>query len=287
MLAALSLLMLGFTGVYRGESRDDEPRMQPRNQIVRIERENPEERQPARRIVPLHSLDQRSAPLNQETPYIATKENPWSGQTAEQTREWSPAKPDAGLQDDRPRAEKQSEERDGIETRPEESPLFPFEAGMFTRATVQQMMQTEKILSPFQELPQALRPDARLLVHFQSRGQVSLGTMAEKNAEYFHAMVRKISGQWGIHFPRFQHFYGLLKEGEVYLVFELDLDGNVTSARIVQSYGQPSIDDSCLRAIQGAANFGPIPVEYRDKGKMIIPFVFVYHRPDQPMKMFH
>ena len=287
VVAALAVLMFGFSGVYSGPARPERDRSSEKRQAVRLEMDETQREAHARRVVPLRSLDERTALLNRETPFIATKENPWSGQNAEQTKSWADARPDAGsAQVPDTRRDKQPSSSAALAP-VDNDQLFPVEHGAFARATVEQIIRTERMLSPFQELPQELRPDSRLLVHFDSRGQISLGAMAEKNAEYFHAMVRKISSQWNIHFPKFQHFYGLLKDGEIFIVFELDLDGAVTSVRIVQSYGQTSVDESCIRAIQGAGTFGPIPREYRERGKMIVPFVFVYQRPERPLRMFH
>jgi TonB family protein len=139
----------------------------------------------------------------------------------------------------------------------------------------------------FQELPSQRELAPEVLVNFDSRGRISLGTMAYKHADYFFAMVRKISEKWHMYFPVMPHYYGLMRDGEVLVVFELDLDGRVVRANVEKSYGQPTLDRACLQAITEAADFGPIPGEFRERGKLTVPFLFVYHRPDQPLKMFH
>jgi len=100
-------------------------------------------------------------------------------------------------------------------------------------------------------------------------------------------MVARISEQWNIYFPKFQHYFGFLDQGEVLLTFALDLDGKVGEIRLVQPHNQSSINESCILAIRAAHDFGPIPAEYRDQGGMVIPFAFIYHRPERPLKMFH
>lgn len=279
LIAALAVLMLAFSGVYSGARGREPERVSERRQTVSLD---PDQGRQPRRIIPLHLLDERTAPLNRETPFIATKENPWSGQNAEETKSWAEARPLSG-----DLSQEQASSSSAAPLPADEDLFFPVDDAAFARTRYGRMLQSEGLLSPFQELPQELRPDSSLLVHFDSRGRISLGALAEKNAEYFHAMVRKISQQWNIHFPRFQHFYGLLKGGAVLITFELDLDGVVGSVRVVQSYGQPAVDESCVRAIQAAGTFGPIPREYREQGKLIIPFVFVYQRPEHPLKMFH
>jgi len=285
-VAALALAGLAFSDVYRlPQSSAASP--PPRRQLVRLDHD-PEAAQFSthRYIVPLHSLDDRSAPLNHDTPFIATKENPFAGKTSEsEDASWALAAPNTGTER---RRQEESDTRERAQPRETaDDALFEITRQDIQRASVQAMLRTEEALRPFQELPQRLRPDSELLINFDSRGQVSLGTVAEKNAEYFYRMVARISEQWNIYFPKFQHFYGLLQEGDVLITFALDLDGRVGEIRLVRSYGQTSIDESCIQAIRAAADFGPIPAEYREQGGMVVPFAFVYHRPSKTYKLFH
>ena len=288
VIAAFALTGLAFGDVYRPRTQAAPSSAPPRPQYVYIDREEQQDQNMhalQRFIVPLHSLDDRSAPLNRDTPFIAVRENPFAGRTTDSDEQsWAAADPNSGMG-----AQRQEEVRDQSRAQEaaREDSLFAVDRQNMNSASAQMMTDAGHALRPFQELPQRLRPDSELLIHFDSRGQVSLGTIAEKNAEYFHRMVARISDQWNIYFPKFQHFYGLLQEGQVLITFALDLDGRVGEIRLINSYGQTSIDESCINAIRAAAEFGPIPAEYREQGGMVIPFAFVYHRPNRPLKLFH
>ena len=288
VVAAFALTGLAFSDIYRpprpASSVSPAP---PRQQYVYLDREQIDpEHSLLRYITPLHSVTEQSAPLDRDTPFIATKENPFSGRTTtEDMFSWALAAPNSGAGAQRQEAIRE-QTRAQTETERSDS-LFALTRQNMNRASAEMMFDAGEALRPFQDLPQRLRPESELLIHFDSRGQVSLGTIAEKNAEYFYRMVARISEQWNIYFPKFQHFYGLLREGHVLLTFTLDLDGKVGEIRLVHSYGQTSIDESCVQAIRAAAEFGPIPAEYREKGGMVIPFAFVYHRPERPLKLFH
>lgn len=288
IVAVLAVFGFFFAGVYRPEGSEPRPpQAVPQRMQVRLDNDTAAEQQrTVPYVVPLHSLDERSSPLNRETQYIADKENPFSGQTADRTTGWSKADPDAGRDRQRntPGESLRSVERNRTEL-PET--MFPVDRARVQNLSAEQLRDLLRALAPFQDLPQAMRPDSELTVNFDSRGQISLGTMANQHAEYFFRMVRKISEQWNMYFPKFQHYYGMLKEGEVLVVFELDLDGRVSKIELAKSYGQSTLDAACLAAIREAGVFGPIPAEFRTKGKMVIPFLFVYHRPDQPLRMFH
>ena len=209
VVAAFALTSLAFSDVYRPRRPVTPSPAPPRQQYVYLDRA-PAQEEPQhflqRYIVPLRSLDDRSAPLNRDTPFIATRENPFAGQTTEGDEfSWAEADPNSGMG-----AQRQEEIREQTHTRTETTrtdSLFAIERQNMNSASAQMLLDAGRALRPFQDLPQRLRPESELLIHFDSRGQISLGTAAEKNAEYFYRMVARISEQWNIYFPRFQHFY--------------------------------------------------------------------------------
>jgi len=52
------------------------------------------------------------------------------------------------------------------------------------------------------------------------------------------------------------------KGARVYLVFTLHRDGSVSNLRLDQSSGSPTLDKSCMIAVQRANNFGGLPSAY-------------------------
>jgi protein TonB len=52
------------------------------------------------------------------------------------------------------------------------------------------------------------------------------------------------------------------KGARVYLVFAIHRDGSVSGLRLDQSSGSPTLDKSCMIAVQRASNFGVLPAGY-------------------------
>jgi len=246
-------------------------------------------------VIPVKTQLERTSRLSRHTRYISEKENAFSGRTtAQKSRRWvrPDKKPLPGKNirrrgqsaenspQPRGKAPNMRKMKDG--TKLSGDSLASFEGSL----TEEQRRFSRDTLSIFQELPGFRSLSTELLINFSNDGTISLGTHAYRHSAYFYSMVRKISKKWHQYFPWFQHFYGLLKEGNVLVLFELDLDGNVVKVDLVKSYGQHSLDRACLIAVEEARNFGPIPYEFREKGKMKIPFLFVYKRPKRPLKMF-
>jgi len=63
----------------------------------------------------------------------------------------------------------------------------------------------------------------------------------------------------------------------VWVTFDISRDGTPTNARIEQSSGVPSLDQSTLRAVQRIDTFGPLPVGYSGS-KFPVEFWFDYQR---------
>lgn len=246
-------------------------------------------------VTPVRTRADRTSKLKRTTRYIAEKENAFSGRTtARKTRRW--VRPDPNPVPGKT-VRKSGQSSKITDKKPGKAPDLEVKkkgtkvagdsvASFQGRLTEEQKRLFRQTLSTFQELPGFRNLNTELLINFSNDGTISLGTLAYRNSAYFYGMVRKISKKWYQYFPRFQHYYGLLKEGNVLVLFELDLDGTVTRVKLAKSYGQHSLDRACVIAVKEARNFGPIPTEFREKGKMKIPFLFVYKRPKRPLKMF-
>lgn len=286
-----------FSGVYdpSGERRSFVLPEEPERRVTLALQDPERTRSQAKYVVPVKSLDDHSGKLNHPTRFIAEKENPFSGKTTDKkTEQWihPDNNPDPGRNTTRGSSDPAKDALDKGKapdlgkpdkgTKASGDSLTSY-SGLISE---EQMRLIRKRLSIFQELPVFKNLNTELLINFSNQGLLSLGTEAFRHAGYFHEMVKKISQKWYKHFPVFQHYYGLLKEGDVLVVFELDLDGRVTKVELAKSYGQPTLEKACLIAVEGQV-FGPIPHEYRDKGSLKIPFLFVYKRPEQPLRMFH
>jgi protein TonB len=55
---------------------------------------------------------------------------------------------------------------------------------------------------------------------------------------------------------------GTPKGARVYLVFTVHRDGSVSNLRLDQPSGSPTLDKSCMIAVQRAGNFGSLPTAY-------------------------
>ena len=295
LVFAFAMVALIFTEVIS-------PRMRRKRMILPREKRvtlalNPEvyRKNYPRLVTPVKTRADRQSRLKRYTQYISEKENAFSGRTTpRKTRRWvRPDKnPVSGKTVQRSGKKAGSSVRDPGKapkivkkdkgTKVSGDSLASFDG----RLTDEQRRIFRETLSTFQELPGFRNLNTELLINFSNDGTISLGTYAYRHSAYFYGMVRKISKMWYQYFPKFQHFYGLLKEGNVLVLFELDLDGTVTKVKLAKSYGQHSLDRACIAAVREARNFGPIPSEFREKGKMKIPFLFVYKRPKRPLKMF-
>lgn len=118
--------------------------------------------------------------------------------------------------------------------------------------------------------------ESNLSVDMQSEGDLSLATMPNEFAPYFLAMQQKVKDNWQAFFPVFQYYQGILKNGEVEVVFEVRPDGNVENARVEKSYGYRIMDDASLNAILYSRNFGKLPEKLAAKGNVTVRFRFVY-----------
>jgi TonB family protein len=129
-------------------------------------------------------------------------------------------------------------------------------------------------------------------IFYSNKGLFSFNTAKYKNFLYFKEMKDKIAGNWypplmanavmgganpitGTYAPGRTRIMAIPSQ-EVKLYFTLNRQGDVLEAAIVDSYGNKSLDSSCLDAIRLSKNFGPLPDDIKGE-VVVIPFIFGYY----------
>lgn len=257
-----SFFMLLWSGVYFPKNQKPQKIFQYNRRVKTI---------PERTVViPLKMLKKSKSNRKKETKFIAEQENRYSGKTANKTVSWRNVQaPSKGT--DRQNQEKNIIKKNNIRQ------------DKIVELSGEKLKQSMEVL---QQLPHKAIESSDMLVNFTSDGHIMLATKAYKYANYFHKMVKKIAEQWYLYFPKIQHYHGLLKSGQIVVLFELDRDGVVVFSKIIKSYGQESLDRACLTAVRQAREFGPLPKGLRKKSRIRIPFVFVYKKPERKIPMF-
>ena len=113
-------------------------------------------------------------------------------------------------------------------------------------------------------------------VIMDTRGDISISTLPVENAEYLSNIRKKVVDSWMVFFPVFQYYQGLLKKGDVMVLFTIDTEGNIKEAKIVESFGYKIADEAALNAVLFAGNFGPLPDGLDEDGALVIRFNFAY-----------
>lgn len=121
-------------------------------------------------------------------------------------------------------------------------------------------------------------PDKPADVQMDSQGRISLATIPKDYAKYFLNMSKEISHNWQAFFPVFQYYQGIIRSGEIVVVFDVDREGNVSGVQVVKSQGYKGLDSSCVNAIEYSRNFGPLPKELQDQESIRVNFRFIYVR---------
>lgn len=130
-------------------------------------------------------------------------------------------------------------------------------------------------------------------IFYSNSGMFSFNTAKFKNFNYFKNMKDKIASNW---YPpllanaRIGGGYNSVTGGytpgsvrimaiqgqEVKLYFILNRNGDVQKVEIVDSYGNKTLDNSCVDSIRLSKSFGKVPDDI--KGEFIlIPFIFGYY----------
>lgn len=88
-----------------------------------------------------------------------------------------------------------------------------------------------------------------------SIGDVDFGT---KYGWYVNNMNQKVSANWYS-----QEVNSSTQKGSrAYLIFTIHRDGSVSDIKFAQGSGSPTLDRSCLRAVQRVDSLGPLPSSY-------------------------
>jgi TonB family protein len=129
-------------------------------------------------------------------------------------------------------------------------------------------------------------------IFYSNRGLFSFNTAKFQSFKYFKEMKDKIAGNWypplmanaiigganpitGTYAPGSTRILAIPSQ-EVKLYFAMNRKGDILEVQILESYGNKSLDSSCLDAIRLSKTFGPVPEEI--KGEIIvIPFIFGYY----------
>src|SRR5262245_15206338 len=84
------------------------------------------------------------------------------------------------------------------------------------------------------------------------------GAFGDKYSWYVQAMVRKISQNWlkGLVDSR------VTRAPKVFMTFEIQRDGSITSVEVKQSSGIPTLDRSAQRALLATQRLDPLPKDY-------------------------
>ena len=131
-------------------------------------------------------------------------------------------------------------------------------------------------------------------IFYSNDGRFSFNTVKYKHFEYFKKLKDKIASNWypplmansiingynplsGTYTPGNTRIM-VIPSQEVKIVFVLDRDGEVKKLQLLDSMGVKPLDRSCVDAIQLSKNFGPVPKDLLEDGKvLVIPFIFGYY----------
>ena len=122
-------------------------------------------------------------------------------------------------------------------------------------------------------------------IYYNNSGLFSFNTAKFKNFEYFRKMKDKIASNWyppmmansiiGGYTPGYVRINAIPPQ-RVKLYFIMNRSGDIVKVELVDSYGNKSLDESCLDAVRLSKSFGSVPDDI--KGEFIlIPFIFGYY----------
>ena len=122
-------------------------------------------------------------------------------------------------------------------------------------------------------------------IFYSSSGTFSFNTAKFKNFHYFKAMKDKIGSNWyppllanvniGGYAPGVIRLRAIPSQ-EVKIYFSLNRDGEVIDVKVLDSFRNKQLDDSCLDAIKLSKNFGKVPDDIEGR-VVVIPFIFGYY----------
>jgi hypothetical protein len=131
-------------------------------------------------------------------------------------------------------------------------------------------------------------------IFYSNDGRFSYNTLKFRNFKFFKELKDKIASNWhpplmanavlqgynpitGGYTPGYTRIM-LIPSQEVVTVFVLDKNGEVIQAKLLDSMGNRYLDKSCMEAITLSKNFGKVPKELLQEGKvLVVPFIFGYY----------
>lgn len=101
---------------------------------------------------------------------------------------------------------------------------------------------------------------------------VSLNTKDFKYFSYFRHLKELIEGVWV--YPKIARERGIA--GNLVIQFTIDIDGNLTEAKVIRSSGYFFLDDAALKALHDASPFPPLPKRW-NQDSVTIAGSFTYY----------
>ncbi len=122
---------------------------------------------------------------------------------------------------------------------------------------------------------------ARMFKNVQSEveelGDPSFATQKDELVPYLKELRQKIFEEW---FSIVSLRAGVMPDSQVAVEFKLIPDGNIEEMNLLSYQGSKIFPDLCMAAIQQAAPFGRVPIEFPDymkKKQLVIKFRFYYN----------
>jgi protein TonB len=117
--------------------------------------------------------------------------------------------------------------------------------------------------TPRQNQAQYGEQSGSIMPHQMQPGTIGQTTVGDNNFAsmypwYGNQVNQKIQSSWN----KFEVNPATPKGARVYLIFLIHRDGSVSNLRLDQSSGSPTLDTSCLRAVQRVDAFGSLPSTY-------------------------
>lgn len=100
----------------------------------------------------------------------------------------------------------------------------------------------------------------------------SMGPTAVGDSDFasmFGWYVRQINTKMGTLWNRYEVDPRTPKGSRTYLIFTIHRDGGPSDVRLDRSSGSPTLDRSCVHAVQRVDTFGPLPANYRQNSLMV------------------
>ena len=215
------------------------------------------------------SLDHKAAPkTTEQAPFQDTRINKVAPPSAPKAAPAPAEAPKAAVATTKPKAEKTPAKRE--QRQPEPDPV-PQKAPAFDSAQLSsEIASLEAELSTQREL-YAKRPKIHRLN--------AASTMRDKGAWYKDDWRKKIERVGNLNYPddaRRQRIYGSLR-----LLVSINRDGTLYEVQVLESSGQPVLDQAALRIVRLAAPFAPFSGDLADIDRLEIIRTWRFERGDK------